>query len=176
MDPWLQNLSCELKLYLVMPKSLTFTTLFSFTRQFLAAWSSKHNLKDIKTRSCSTAVCVWDTHQVSVDETVGLQVLHPLADVLTHGQKPRLLQSPAPLTQEVQQAAVLQELGHDLQGPLLQTHAVQLNQLRMTQPPAETEKQLKHSRELNHFSFKAKATEREQKLKGIKQEVRVQIS
>lgn len=100
-----------------------------------------------------------------MDETVGLQVLHPLADVLTHGQKPRLLQSLAPLTQEVQQAAILQELGHDQQGPLLQTHAIQLNQLRMTQPPGETEKPLKHSRELNEFSSKAEAKRTEAKRK-----------
>lgn len=78
-----------------------------------------------------------ETHQVSVDETVGLQVLHPLTDVLTHGQKPRPFYSPAPLPQDVQQAAVLHELGHDQQGALLQTHPVQLNQFRVAQPPGQ---------------------------------------
>ena len=78
-----------------------------------------------------------NTHQVSVDEAVGLQVLHPLTDVLAHGQKPRLLQGPAPLPQEVQQAAVLHELGHDQQGALLQANTVQLHQFRVAQPPGK---------------------------------------
>ncbi len=80
------------------------------------------------------------THQVSVDETVCLQVLHPLTDVLTHGQKPRLLQSPAPLPQEVQQAAVLHELGHNQQGALLQANTIQLHQFGVAQSPGRDNK------------------------------------
>lgn len=70
-----------------------------------------------------------------MDEALSLQVLHPLADVLAHGQKPRLLQRPAPLPQEVQQAAILHELGHDQQGALLQANAIQLHQLGVAKLP-----------------------------------------
>lgn len=70
-----------------------------------------------------------------MDETALLQVLQPLTDVLAHGQKPRLLQSAAPLPQQVQQAAVLHELGHDQQGALLQADPVQLHQFRVAQLP-----------------------------------------
>lgn len=78
---------------------------------------------------------MFETHQVSVDEIMSLQVLHPLTDVLAHGQKPRLFQSPTPLSQDVQQAAVIHELSHDQQGALLQANTVQLHQLRVAQPP-----------------------------------------
>lgn len=70
-----------------------------------------------------------------MDETLSLQVLHPLAHVLAHGQKPRRLQTLPPLPQEVQQAAVLHELGHDEQRLLLQADAVQLHQFRVAKPP-----------------------------------------
>lgn len=66
---------------------------------------------------------------------MSLQVLHPLTDVLAHGQKPGLFQSPAPLPQDVQQTAVLHELSHDQQGALLQANTIQLHQLRVAQPP-----------------------------------------
>lgn len=87
------------------------------------------------------------THQVSVDEAVCFQVLHALTDILTHGQKPRLLQGPASLPQEVHEAAVVHELGHDQQGALLQANAVQLHQFGVAQPPG------KHNKKHTQFHF-----------------------
>lgn len=75
-----------------------------------------------------------------MDEAMSLQVLHPLTDILAHGQKPRVLQGRPPLPQEVQQAAVLHELGHDQQGALLQANAVQLHQLGVAQPPGRDDR------------------------------------
>lgn len=85
------------------------------------------------------------THQISMNEAVVFQVFHPLTHVLAYGQKPRLCQGSAPLTQVVQQAAVLHELSHDQQGALLQAHPVQLHQLRVAEPPG----QFRFSQKLN---------------------------
>lgn len=78
------------------------------------------------------------SHQVSVDEAVLLQVLHALADVLTHEEQLDVAQSSAVLSQEVQQAAVLHELCHDADGTLRDTHAVQLDQLWVAETAADT--------------------------------------
>ncbi len=83
-------------------------------------------------------VCVSMSHQISVDEAALLQVLHALADVLTHGEHLHAAQSSAVLPQEVQQATVLHELRHDADRTLCDTHSVQLDQLGVTEMPART--------------------------------------
>lgn len=85
---------------------------------------------------------IFGSHQISVDEAVSLQVFHSLAHILTHGQEPRIPQSPAHLSQEVQQTAIRHEFNHNQQGALLQTHAIQLHQLRVTHPPRRRSKRM----------------------------------
>lgn len=75
-------------------------------------------------------------HQVPVDEAAALQVLHARAHVLAHAEQRVGAERPLPGAQVVQQAAVLHELGHDVQRPVLDAHAVQLHQPRVRQPPA----------------------------------------
>lgn len=74
-------------------------------------------------------------HQVSVDEAVPLQVLHPLAYVLTHAQQHVSAEEPLSLPEEIQKAAPLHELGDDVNGFLLRAHAIELHQLRVGQLP-----------------------------------------
>lgn len=112
---------------------LKLTTGFSVSVLELATTISIPFLK--LATSFSVPVGLLEPHQVSVDEAVSFQVLHPLADILTHGHKPRLLQSSALLPQVVQQAAVIHKLSHDQQGAVLQADTVQLDQFGMAQPP-----------------------------------------
>lgn len=78
--------------------------------------------------------------QVSVYEVVFLQVLHPFTDVLTHEEQRHVLQSSAGLSQKVKQRAVVHELCHNADGPLGDTHAVQLNQFRVTHSSTQTQR------------------------------------
>lgn len=65
-----------------MPKSDTLTSLFSATRQFLAACRKKGELRNrTETDQKSRSLMVY---QVSVNEVGALQVSHPLADIQTH--------------------------------------------------------------------------------------------
>lgn len=74
-------------------------------------------------------------YQISVDEAVGLQVLHALADVLADTQQRPQAEAAPPLPEEVQQAAVLHELCDDVNGLLLAANPIQLHQLRVGQFP-----------------------------------------
>ena len=88
-------------------------------------------------------VCVWDdgrsSHQIPVEVLAGLQVGHALGHVLAHLQQLDvggvLLQA---LLQVGEQAAVGEELRHDVDGPLLGAHAVQLHQVLMAELPVTT--------------------------------------
>lgn len=79
-----------------------------------------------------------DSYQISVDEAVGLQVLHALTDVQADTQQGPQAEAAPPLPEEVEQAAVLHELCDDVNGLLLAAHSIQLHQLRVGQFPGET--------------------------------------
>ena len=66
-------------------------------------------------------------YQVSVDKAVSLQVLHSLTHILAHGEQDVFTQNSAFLPQVVEKAAVLHELGHDVNGSLLRAHTIQLD-------------------------------------------------
>lgn len=72
-----------------------------------------------------------------MDESVALQVLHPLADVLADTQQGPQAEAAPPLPEEVQQAAELHELCDDVDGPLLTADSIQLHQLRVRQLPGQ---------------------------------------
>lgn len=77
-------------------------------------------------------------YQVSVDEAVGLQVLHPLADVQAHTEQGALAEGSSPLPQVVHQAALLHELRDDVDGLLPAADAIQLHQLGVGKIPADS--------------------------------------
>ena len=140
------------KLYLVIPKSDTFTSLFSETRQLRAACKGqKHRVNchnwDTKV-CCEKCLLRWFTlYQISVDEVGALEVRHALADIQTHPQHHVLRQMPLPGSQVVGQTAVLHELEHQTHGRTLGAHTVELNQLTMRQPPVKK----KHTHTDTHF-------------------------
>ena len=70
-----------------------------------------------------------------MDEAVGLQMLHPLADVQADAQQGPQAEAALPLPEEVEQTAVLHELGHDVDGLLLAANSVQLHQFGVRQVP-----------------------------------------
>lgn len=72
-----------------------------------------------------------------MDEAVGLQVPHALADIQTHTKQVPLVKAAPPLPEEVQQTALLHELCDDVDWPLLAAHAVQLHQFGVGQIPGE---------------------------------------
>lgn len=76
-------------------------------------------------------------HQISVDEAVGLQVLHPLADIQADTQQGPQAEAALPLPEEVEQTAVLHELGDDVDGLLMAAHSVQLHQFGVRQFPGQ---------------------------------------
>lgn len=82
-------------------------------------------------------VCVF-SDQVSVDESVLLQMLHSLTHVVADSQQVLRSQRSSPLPQVVEQAAQLHELRHQVDGLLLGTNAVQLHQVTVRQIPAGT--------------------------------------
>lgn len=120
--------------YLAIPKSDTFTTRASLTRQFLAAFRATSNTRE--TLRGSVGGDEEDaSYQISVDEAVELQVLHALADVQADAQQGAQVEGAPPLPEEVEQAAELHELGDDVNGLVLGADAVELHQLRVRQPP-----------------------------------------
>lgn len=68
-------------------------------------------------------------YQVSVDEAVSLQVLHPFAHVLAHAQQHISAEMALSLPEEVQKAAPFHELGDDVDGFLLGAYTIELYQL-----------------------------------------------
>ena len=78
----------------------------------------------------------WRSHQIPVEVLVGLQVGHALGHVLAHLKQLDvggvLLQA---LLQVGEQAAIGEELCHDVDGPLLGAHAVELHQVLMAELP-----------------------------------------
>ena len=63
-----------------------------------------------------------------MNKAAPLQILHSLTDILAHAQQHFLPQRSPPLSEIAQQAAVLHELRHDVEGLLLNAHSVQLDQ------------------------------------------------
>lgn len=78
-------------------------------------------------------------YQVSVDKAVSLQVLHSLTYILAHSEQSVFTQNSPFLSQVIEKAAMLHELCHDVNGPLLCAHTIQLNQFRMCQLPEKIE-------------------------------------
>lgn len=59
-----------------------------------------------------------------MQEVVGLQVLHALADVVADAEQVLWAERTSPLTNIIQETAQLHELCHQVDGPLLRTHTV----------------------------------------------------
>lgn len=78
-------------------------------------------------------------YQVSVDKAVPLQVLHSFTHILAHSKQSVFTQNSPFLSQVIEKAAMLHELCHDVNGPLLCAHTIQLNQFRMCQLPEKIE-------------------------------------
>lgn len=68
-------------------------------------------------------------YQVSVDEAVSLQVLHPFTYILTHAQQHISTEMALSLSEEIQKAAPFHELGNYVDRFLLSAHAIELDQL-----------------------------------------------
>lgn len=66
-------------------------------------------------------------YQVSVDKAVSLQVLHSLTYILAHSEQDVFTQNSPFLSQVIEKAAMLHELRHDVNRPLLCAHTIQLN-------------------------------------------------
>lgn len=75
------------------------------------------------------------SYQVSVDEAVGFQVRHALADIQTDTKQAPLVKAAPPLPEVVQQAALLHELSDNVDWPLLAAHPIQLHQFGVGQSP-----------------------------------------
>lgn len=72
-----------------------------------------------------------------MDEAVGFQVCHALADIQTDTQQAPLVKAAPPLPEVVQQAALLHELRDNVDWPLLAAHPIQLYQFGVGQFPGE---------------------------------------
>lgn len=72
-----------------------------------------------------------------MNESIGLQVLHALADIQAYTQQGANVEATAPLSEEVQQTAQLHELSDDVDGSLLAAQSIELDQLRVGKFPAE---------------------------------------
>lgn len=68
-------------------------------------------------------------YQVSVDEAVSLQVLHPFAHILTHAQQHVSTEMALSLSEEIQKATPFHELSNDVDGFLLGAYTIELHQL-----------------------------------------------
>ena len=62
-----------------------------------------------------------------MNKAVPLQILHPFTDVLAHAQQHLPLKRSPPVSEIVQQAAVLHKLRHNVQGLLLYAHPIELD-------------------------------------------------
>ena len=65
-------------------------------------------------------------YQVSVDEAVSLQVLHPFTHILTHAQQHISTKMALSLSEEIQKASPFHELGNDVNGFLLGAYTIKL--------------------------------------------------
>lgn len=68
-------------------------------------------------------------YQVSMDEAVSLQILHPFTHILAHAQQHISTEMALSLSEEVQKTAPLHELSNDVDGLLLGAYAIELHQL-----------------------------------------------
>ena len=68
----------------------------------------------------------WCNYQVSVDEAVSLQVLHPFTHILTHAQQHVSAEMALSLPEEIQKAAPLHELSDNVNGLLLRANTIKL--------------------------------------------------
>lgn len=59
-----------------------------------------------------------------MEEAVGLQVLHALADVVADAEQVLRAERTSALTDVIQETAELHELRHQVDGPLLRTHTI----------------------------------------------------
>ena len=66
-------------------------------------------------------------YQISVDEAVSLQVLHPFTHILTHAQQHISIKMTLSLSEEVQKAALFHELGNNVNWSLLGAHTIKLH-------------------------------------------------
>lgn len=66
-------------------------------------------------------------YQISVDEAVSLQVLHPFTHILTHAQQHISTKMPLSLSEEIQKAAPLHELRNNVNWLLLGAYTVKLH-------------------------------------------------
>lgn len=138
----LQFLHLTVIFYLDNPKSVTLTVPLPSTKQFLAAWGQESIMYvlNVYLDTCHGDISPV-SHQVSVDVLLGLQVGHALRDVLAHLQQldhRRVLLQPFPEVR--QQAAVGEELGHDVNRSLFGAHPVQLDQVFMVELPGLSQK------------------------------------
>lgn len=70
-----------------------------------------------------------------MDEAVGLQVLHALADIQADTEQGPQVEAAPLLPEEVEEAAMFHELCDDVDGSLLAAYAVQLHQFRVGESP-----------------------------------------
>lgn len=74
-------------------------------------------------------------YQISVDEAVSLQVLHPFTHILTHAQQHISAKVALSLAEEIQKTAPFHELRNNVDRFLLGAYAIKLYELRVCQLP-----------------------------------------
>lgn len=74
-------------------------------------------------------------YQVSVDEAVPLQVLHPFTHILAHAQQYVSTEMALSLSEEIQKAAPFHELSNNVKWLLLGAYTIKLYQLGVCQFP-----------------------------------------
>lgn len=74
-------------------------------------------------------------YQISVDEAVSLQVLHPFTHILTHAQQHISSKMTLSLPEEIQKTAPFHELRNNVNWFLLGAYAIKLYQLRVCELP-----------------------------------------
>lgn len=77
------------------------------------------------------------TDQISVDEAIGLQVLHALAYIQAETEHWTQAEAAPPQPEEIEQTSLLHELSHNEHGLLLAAHSIELHQFRVGQFPGE---------------------------------------
>lgn len=92
-------------------------------------------LRVSKARGQWTGKYWFTTYQISVNEAVLLQVLHPFTHVLTHAQQHVSTKMALSLSEKIQKAAPFHELSHNVNRLLLGTDTIKLNQLGVCQFP-----------------------------------------
>lgn len=74
-------------------------------------------------------------YQISVDEAISLQVLHPFTYILTHAQQHVSTEMTLSLAEEIQKAAPFHEFGDNVEWFLLGAYTIKLYQLWVCQFP-----------------------------------------